>query len=99
LPKEYERIGRAFKNLSTVFNSSKYPGEETLTNALTAAGKTYEEIAQIVAQQAAVEKVKEADRLVSAGRISSSDKKLMNQRLSCMNYSLQGDWTTNSTSH
>ncbi|MEQ2257661.1 Sorting nexin-9 [Ilyodon furcidens] len=121
LPKEYERIGRAFKNLSTVFNSSKYPGEETLTNALTAAGKTYEEIAQIVAQQpqkdlhflletnseykgllgcfpeiicvhkAAVEKVKEADRLVSAGRISSSDKKLMNQRLSCMNYSLQAE--------
>ncbi|XP_047211618.1 sorting nexin-9-like isoform X1 [Girardinichthys multiradiatus] len=121
LPKEYERIGQAFKNLSTVFNSSKYPGEETLTNALTAAGKTYEEIAQIVAQQpqkdlhflletnseykgllgcfpeiicvhkAAVEKVKEADRLVSAGRISSSDKKLMNQRLSCMNYSLQAE--------
>uniref|UniRef100_A0A3Q2PLZ6 Sorting nexin n=1 Tax=Fundulus heteroclitus TaxID=8078 RepID=A0A3Q2PLZ6_FUNHE len=121
LPKEYERIGRAFKNLSTVFNSSKYPGEETLTNALTAAGKTYEEIAQIVSQQpqkdlhylletnseykgllgcfpeiiavhkAAVDKVKEGDRLVSAGRISSSDRKLMNQRLSCMNYSLQAE--------
>ncbi len=29
LPKEYERIGRAFRNLSTVFISSKYPGEET----------------------------------------------------------------------
>lgn len=28
LPKEYERIGRAFRNLSTVFNSSKYPGED-----------------------------------------------------------------------
>uniref|UniRef100_A0A671YYM4 Sorting nexin 9a n=1 Tax=Sparus aurata TaxID=8175 RepID=A0A671YYM4_SPAAU len=51
LPKEYERIGRAFRNLSTVFISSRYPGEETLTDALTAAGQTYEEIAEIVAQQ------------------------------------------------
>uniref|UniRef100_A0AAQ5X163 PX domain-containing protein n=1 Tax=Amphiprion ocellaris TaxID=80972 RepID=A0AAQ5X163_AMPOC len=121
LPKEYERIGRAFRNLSTVFSSSKYPGEETLTDALTAAGKTYEEIALIVAQQpqkdlyflletnseykgllgcfpeiiavhkAAVEKVKEADRLVSAGKISSSDKRSMNQRSSCMSYSLQAE--------
>ncbi|XP_051797698.1 sorting nexin-9-like [Acanthochromis polyacanthus] len=121
LPKEYERIGRAFRNLSTVFSSSKYPGEETLTDALTAAGKTYEEIAQIVAQQpqkdlyflletnseykgllgcfpeiiavhkAAVEKVKEADRLVSAGKISSGDKRSMNQRSSSMSYSLQAE--------
>ncbi|XP_015256886.1 PREDICTED: sorting nexin-9-like [Cyprinodon variegatus] len=121
LPKEYERIGRAFSNLSTVFATSRYPGEETLTNALTVAGKTYEEIAQIVAEQpqkdlhflletnseykgllgcfpeiltvhkAAAEKVKEADRLVSAGRISSGDRKLMNQRLSCMSYSLQAE--------
>ncbi|XP_072235339.1 sorting nexin-9-like isoform X1 [Leuresthes tenuis] len=120
LPKEYERIGRAFRNLSTVFTNSRYPGEETLTDALTAAGKTYEDIAQIVAQQpqkdlhflletnseykgllgcfpeiitvhkAAVEKVKEADRLVSAGRLSSSDRKGMNQRLSSMSYALQG---------
>ncbi|XP_039979060.1 sorting nexin-9-like isoform X2 [Xiphias gladius] len=121
LPKEYERIGRAFRNLSTVFNSSKYPGEETLTDALTAAGKTYEEIAQIVAQQpqkdlhflletnseykgllgcfpeiitvhkAAVEKVKEGDRLVSAGKINNNDRKFMNQRISCMSYSLQAE--------
>ncbi|XP_028255989.1 sorting nexin-9-like [Parambassis ranga] len=121
LPKEYERIGRAFRNLSTVFSSSRYPGEETLTDALTAAGKTYEEIAQIVAQQpqkdlhflletnseykgqlgcfpeiiavhkAAIDKVKEADRLISAGKITNSDRKCMNQRVSCMSYSLQAE--------
>ncbi|XP_076580107.1 sorting nexin-9-like isoform X2 [Chaetodon auriga] len=121
LPKEYERIGRAFRNLSSVFISSNYPGEQTLTDALTAAGKTYEEIAEIVAQQpqkdlhflletnneykgllgcfpeimavhkAAVEKVKEADRLVSSGKISSSDRKFMNQRVSSMSYSLQAE--------
>ncbi|XP_069577290.1 sorting nexin-9-like isoform X2 [Brachyistius frenatus] len=121
LPNEYERIGRAFRNLSAVFSSSKYPGEETLTDALTAAGKTYEEIAQVVAQQpqkdlhflletnseykgllgcfpeiitvhkAAVDKVKEAERLVCTGKISSSDRKCMNQRISCMSYSLQAE--------
>uniref|UniRef100_A0A3B4TIF7 Sorting nexin-9-like n=1 Tax=Seriola dumerili TaxID=41447 RepID=A0A3B4TIF7_SERDU len=121
LPKEYKRIGRAFRNLSNVFNSSKYPGEETLTNAMTVAGETYEEIAVIVAQQpqkdlhflletnseykgllscfpeiiavhkAAVEKVKEADRLVSAGKINNNDRKWMNQRISCMSYSLQAE--------
>ncbi|XP_051284045.1 sorting nexin-9 isoform X2 [Dicentrarchus labrax] len=118
LPKEYERIGRAFRNLSTVFISSKYPGEETLTDALTAAGKTYEQIAEIVAQQPekdlhflletnneykgllgcfpeiiAVHKaaVKEVDRLVSAGRINSNDRKFMNQRISCMSYSLHAE--------
>lgn len=121
LPKEYERIGRAFRNLSAVFTSSKYPGEETLTDALTAAGKTYEEIAEIVAQQplkdlhflletnseykgllgcfpdiiavhkAAVEKVKESDRLVSAGKINHNDRKLMNRRISCMSYGLQAE--------
>lgn len=121
LPKEYERIGRAFRNLSAVFTSSKYPGEETLTDALTATGKTYEEIAEIVAQQplkdlhflletnseykgllgcfpdiitvhkAAVEKVKESDRLVSAGKINHNDRKLMNRRISCMSYGLQAE--------
>uniref|UniRef100_A0A7N6FL58 Sorting nexin n=1 Tax=Anabas testudineus TaxID=64144 RepID=A0A7N6FL58_ANATE len=51
LPKEYQRIGKAFQNLSSVFTSSGYQGESTLTDALTAAGKTYEEIAQLVAEQ------------------------------------------------
>uniref|UniRef100_A0A8D3BRZ3 Sorting nexin-9-like n=1 Tax=Scophthalmus maximus TaxID=52904 RepID=A0A8D3BRZ3_SCOMX len=120
LPKEYERIGRAFTNLSTVFISSKYP-EETLTDALTAAGKTYEEIALIVAEQpqkdllflletnseykgllgcfpeiitvhkSAVDKVKDVDRLISSGKINTSDKKLLNQRISHMSYSLQAE--------
>ncbi|XP_074520540.1 sorting nexin-9-like isoform X2 [Halichoeres trimaculatus] len=121
LPKEYERIGRAFKNLSTVFNTSRYPGEETLTDALTAAGQTYEEIAELIAQQpqrdlhflletnneyrgmlgcfpeifsvhkSATEKVRESDRLVLAGKISSIDRKLMFQRISNMSYSLQAE--------
>ncbi|CAL8312883.1 unnamed protein product [Lota lota] len=51
LPKEYQRIGKAFQNLSSVFNSSGYQGEATLTDAMTAAGKTYEEIALMVAEQ------------------------------------------------
>lgn len=51
LPKEYQRIGKAFQNLSSVFTSSGYQGESTLTDAMTAAGKTYEEIAQMVAEQ------------------------------------------------
>ncbi|XP_061609408.1 sorting nexin-9b isoform X2 [Phyllopteryx taeniolatus] len=51
LPKEYQRIGKAFQNLSSVFTSSGYQGEATLTDAMTAAGKTYEEIAQLVAEQ------------------------------------------------
>ncbi|XP_041638015.1 sorting nexin-9-like isoform X2 [Cheilinus undulatus] len=121
LPKEYERIGRALRDLSSVFTSSRYPGEETLTDALTAAGQTYEEIAEIVAQQpqkdlhflletnseyrgmlgnfpeliavqkAAVEKVRESDRLVSTGKISESDRKVMNHRLSAMSYALQAE--------
>lgn len=33
------------------FNSVSVTGEATLTDAMTAAGKTYEEIAQLVAEQ------------------------------------------------
>uniref|UniRef100_A0A1A8M315 Sorting nexin protein WASP-binding domain-containing protein n=1 Tax=Nothobranchius pienaari TaxID=704102 RepID=A0A1A8M315_9TELE len=44
-----------------------------------------------VKQAAAVDKMKEADRLISAGKISSSDRKCMNQRVSCMSYSLQAE--------
>uniref|UniRef100_A0A673LQJ3 Sorting nexin n=1 Tax=Sinocyclocheilus rhinocerous TaxID=307959 RepID=A0A673LQJ3_9TELE len=51
LQKEYRQIGKAFQNLSSVFNTSAYPREYTLTEALTATGKTYEEIAEIVAGQ------------------------------------------------
>uniref|UniRef100_UPI003AAD3FC2 sorting nexin-9-like n=1 Tax=Centroberyx gerrardi TaxID=166262 RepID=UPI003AAD3FC2 len=95
--------------------------EATLTDALTAAGKTYEEIAEIVAEQpkkdlhflletnneykgllgcfpetiavhkAAIEKQKEGDRLVAAGKISSQEKHGMKQRISSMSYSLQAE--------
>uniref|UniRef100_A0A672PKN4 Sorting nexin 9 n=1 Tax=Sinocyclocheilus grahami TaxID=75366 RepID=A0A672PKN4_SINGR len=121
LPKEYQRIGKAFQNLSSVFTSSGYEGEAALTDALTAAGKTYEEIAQMVAEQpkkdlhflmetnneykgllgcfpdtvgvhkAAIEKVKEADKLVAAGKITPSDKTTMSKRASTMSYSLQAE--------
>lgn len=46
-----------------------------------------------VSVQAAIEKVKETDRLVSAGKISSNDRKCMSERLGCMSYSLQGNDT------
>uniref|UniRef100_A0A671R871 Sorting nexin-9-like n=1 Tax=Sinocyclocheilus anshuiensis TaxID=1608454 RepID=A0A671R871_9TELE len=50
LQKEYRQIGKAFQNLSSVFNTSAYPREYTLTEALTATGKTYEEIINFVSQ-------------------------------------------------
>ncbi|XP_056283865.1 sorting nexin-9b isoform X3 [Pseudoliparis swirei] len=121
LPKEYQRIGKAFQNLATVFNSSGYQGESTLTDAMTAAGKTYEEIAQMVAEQpkkdlhfvmetnneykgllgcfpdtigyhkAAIEKVKEGDKLVAASKITPQDKVTMAKRISTMSYALQAE--------
>ncbi|XP_057209516.1 sorting nexin-9b isoform X2 [Triplophysa rosa] len=121
LPKEYQRIGKAFQNLSSVFTSSGFEGEATLTDALTAAGKTYEEIAQMVAEQpkkdlhflmetnneykgllgcfpdtigvhkAAIEKVKEADKLVATSKINPTDKTAMTKRVSVMSYALQAE--------
>ncbi|XP_053470126.1 sorting nexin-9b isoform X1 [Ictalurus furcatus] len=121
LPKEYQRIGKAFQNLSSVFTSSGYEGEATLTDALTAAGKTYEEIAQMVAEQpkkdlhflmetnneykgllgcfpdtigvhkAAIEKVKEADKLVATSKITAGEKVTMGKRVSTMSYALQAE--------
>ncbi|KAK6304824.1 sorting nexin-9 isoform X2 [Coregonus clupeaformis] len=121
LRKEYQRIGKAFQNLSSVFNTSGYAGEATLTDALTAAGKTYEDIAQIIAEQprkdlhflmetnneykgllgcfpdtigvhkAAIEKVKEGDKMVAAGKITTQDKVTMAKRTSIMSYSLQAE--------
>ncbi|XP_024147105.1 sorting nexin-9b isoform X1 [Oryzias melastigma] len=121
LPKEYQRIGKAFQNLSSVFTSSGYQGEATLTDAMTAAGKTYEEIAQIVAEQpkkdlhflmetnneykgllgcfpdtigvhkAAIDKVKEADKLVNTNKITAQDKVTMAKRASTMSYALQAE--------
>lgn len=46
--------------------------------------------------QAAVEKVKDSDRLLSAGRINNEDRKCMKHRLSCMNYALQGNHSNHS---
>lgn len=121
LPKEYQRIGKAFQNLSSVFNSSGYQGESTLTDAMTAAGKTYEEIAQMVAEQpkkdlhflmetnneykgllgcfpdtigvhkAAIDKVKEADKLVATSKITPQEKVTMAKRVSTMSYALQAE--------
>ncbi|XP_063079465.1 sorting nexin-9b isoform X2 [Engraulis encrasicolus] len=121
LPKEYQRIGKGFQNLSSVFNSSGYEGEATLTDALSEAGKTYEEIALMVAEQprkdlhflmetnneykgllgcfpdtigvhkAAIDKVKEGDKLVAAGKITAPDKVTMAKRASTMSYSLQAE--------
>ncbi|KAM4602014.1 sorting nexin-9-like isoform 2-T5 [Polymixia lowei] len=121
LPKEYQRIGKAFQNLSSVFSSSGYQGEATLTDALTAAGKTYEEIAQIVAEQpkkdlhylmetnneykgllgcfpdtiavhkAAIDRFKDGDKMVAAGKISFQEKNTMKQRISTMSFSLQAE--------
>ncbi|XP_033846635.1 sorting nexin-9b isoform X4 [Periophthalmus magnuspinnatus] len=121
LPKEYQRIGKAFQNLSSVFTSSGYQGEATLTDAMTEAGKTYEEIAQLVAEQpkkdlhfvmetnneykgllgcfpdtigvhkAAIDKVKEGDKLVAAGKITTQDKVTMAKRVSTMSYALQAE--------
>uniref|UniRef100_A0A4W6D3V0 Sorting nexin n=1 Tax=Lates calcarifer TaxID=8187 RepID=A0A4W6D3V0_LATCA len=121
LPKEYQRIGKAFQNLSSVFNSSGYQGESTLTDAMTEAGKTYEEIGQMFAEQpkkdlhflmetnneykgllgcfpdtigvhkAAIDKVKEADKLVATSKITPQDKVTMAKRVSTMSYTLQAE--------
>uniref|UniRef100_A0A8C1Y4G0 Sorting nexin 9a n=1 Tax=Cyprinus carpio TaxID=7962 RepID=A0A8C1Y4G0_CYPCA len=121
LQKEYRQIGKAFQNLSSVFNTSAYPRESTLTEALSATGKTYEEIAELVAGQpkkdlhflmetnneykgllgcfpdtiavhkAAIDKVKEADHLVTMNKISQQDKHIMEKNLSTMSYALQAE--------
>ncbi|KAK7142136.1 hypothetical protein R3I94_011738 [Phoxinus phoxinus] len=121
LQKEYRQIGKAFQNLSSVFNTSGYQRESTLTEALTATGKTYEEIAEMVSAQpkkdlhflletnneykgllgcfpdtigvhkAAIDKVKEADHLVTMNKISQQDKHTMEKNLSTMSYALQAE--------
>uniref|UniRef100_A0A8C9TG26 Sorting nexin 9a n=1 Tax=Scleropages formosus TaxID=113540 RepID=A0A8C9TG26_SCLFO len=121
LPKQYQKIAKAFQNLSTVFSSSGYQGESTLTDALTATGKTYEEIATIISEQpkkdlhflvetnleykgilgcfpetitvhkAAIDKLKDADKLVATNKISPHDKPVMAKRVSNMSYALQAE--------
>ncbi|KAM7117046.1 sorting nexin-9 isoform 2-T2 [Ciconia maguari] len=51
LPKEYQKIGKALQSLALVFSTSGYQGESDLNGAITEAGKTYEEIASLVAEQ------------------------------------------------
>ncbi|XP_075269979.1 sorting nexin-9 isoform X2 [Opisthocomus hoazin] len=51
LPKEYQKIGKALQSLALVFSTSGYQGESDLNVAITEAGKTYEEIASLVADQ------------------------------------------------
>ncbi|XP_071405348.1 sorting nexin-9 isoform X1 [Pithys albifrons albifrons] len=51
LPKEYQKIGKALQTLALVFSTSGYQGETDLNGAITEAGKTYEEIASLVADQ------------------------------------------------
>ncbi|XP_026560842.1 sorting nexin-9 isoform X2 [Pseudonaja textilis] len=51
LPKEYQKIGKALQGLALVFSTSGYQGESDLNEAITEAGKTYEEIASLVAEQ------------------------------------------------
>ncbi|XP_076843873.1 sorting nexin-9a isoform X2 [Brachyhypopomus gauderio] len=91
LQKEYRHIGKALQNLSTVFSTSGYLGEATLTEPLMTTGKIYEEIAEIVSRQAAIEKVKEADRLVAMNKISHQDKHNMAKNLSTMSYAFQAE--------
>lgn len=45
--------------------------------------------------QAAIDKVKEGDKLVAAGKITSQDKVTMAKRVSTMSYSLQGSARSN----
>ncbi|KAI1895678.1 hypothetical protein AGOR_G00108690 [Albula goreensis] len=121
LQKEYQKIGKAFQNLASVFNSSGYQGEATLTDALTTTGKTYEEIAQMFAEQprkdlhflieinneykgllgcfpdtisvhkAAIEKVKEGDKMVAMSKLTNQEKMTMVKRASTMSYTLQAE--------
>uniref|UniRef100_A0A673SZU9 Sorting nexin n=1 Tax=Suricata suricatta TaxID=37032 RepID=A0A673SZU9_SURSU len=121
LPKEYQKIGKALQSLATVFSSSGYQGETDLNAAITEAGKTYEEIAGLVAEQpkkdlhflmecnheykgflgcfpdiigahkAAIEKVKESDKLVATSKITPQDKQNMVKRVGTMSYALQAE--------
>uniref|UniRef100_A0A667ZS66 Sorting nexin 9 n=1 Tax=Myripristis murdjan TaxID=586833 RepID=A0A667ZS66_9TELE len=45
----------------------------------------------IAVHKAAIDRVKEGERLVAGGKISSQEKNNMKQRISCMSYSLQAE--------
>uniref|UniRef100_A0A8C2XB88 Sorting nexin n=1 Tax=Cyclopterus lumpus TaxID=8103 RepID=A0A8C2XB88_CYCLU len=119
LPKEYQRIGKAFQNLSSVFTSSGYQGTTVATNMtcvfiiIVVAGihhveprkdlhfvmETNNEYKGLLGcfpdtigyHKAAIEKVKEGDKLVAASKITPQDKVTMAKRVSIMSYALQAE--------
>uniref|UniRef100_A0A8C2X8I5 Sorting nexin n=1 Tax=Cyclopterus lumpus TaxID=8103 RepID=A0A8C2X8I5_CYCLU len=124
LPKEYQRIGKAFQNLSSVFTSSGYQGTTVATNMtcvfiiIVVAGIHHVEVCferswkdlhfvmetnneykgllgcfpdTIGYHKAAIEKVKEGDKLVAASKITPQDKVTMAKRVSIMSYALQAE--------
>uniref|UniRef100_A0A4W6D420 Sorting nexin n=1 Tax=Lates calcarifer TaxID=8187 RepID=A0A4W6D420_LATCA len=107
LPKEYQRIGKAFQNLSSVFNSSGYQGNEHIRDIkcyvfslylhfLMETNNEYKGLLgcfpdTIGVHKAAIDKVKEADKLVATSKITPQDKVTMAKRVSTMSYTLQAE--------
>uniref|UniRef100_A0A8D0AQR3 Sorting nexin n=1 Tax=Sander lucioperca TaxID=283035 RepID=A0A8D0AQR3_SANLU len=106
LPKEYQRIGKAFQNLSAVFNSSGYQGTTMNTNMRSNPKKDLHFVMEtnneykgllgcfpdtIGVHKAAIDKVKEADKLVATSKITPQDKVTMAKRVSTMSYALQAE--------
>uniref|UniRef100_A0A8C4GU41 Sorting nexin n=1 Tax=Dicentrarchus labrax TaxID=13489 RepID=A0A8C4GU41_DICLA len=106
LPKEYQRIGKAFQNLSSVFTSSGYQGTTLNTNMTSNPKKDLHFLMEtnneykgllgcfpdtIGVHKAAIDKVKEADKLVATSKITPQDKGTMAKRVSTMSYTLQAE--------
>uniref|UniRef100_A0A8B9KWI7 Sorting nexin 9 n=1 Tax=Astyanax mexicanus TaxID=7994 RepID=A0A8B9KWI7_ASTMX len=117
LQKEYQRIGKAFQSLSSVFNTSAYQGKNQILpyspkwnkhyfllfyqpkkdlHFLLETNNEYKGLLGcfpdlIGVHRAAIEKVKEADRLVAMNKIGPQDKQTMQKNLSTMSYALQAE--------
>uniref|UniRef100_A0A4W6D3X4 Sorting nexin n=1 Tax=Lates calcarifer TaxID=8187 RepID=A0A4W6D3X4_LATCA len=118
LPKEYQRIGKAFQNLSSVFNSSGYQESRPFPftfiflvcvcvcllvfqpkkdlHFLMETNNEYKGLLgcfpdTIGVHKAAIDKVKEADKLVATSKITPQDKVTMAKRVSTMSYTLQAE--------
>uniref|UniRef100_A0A8P4K5C3 Sorting nexin n=1 Tax=Dicentrarchus labrax TaxID=13489 RepID=A0A8P4K5C3_DICLA len=120
LPKEYQRIGKAFQNLSSVFTSSGYQGTTLNTNMTSNVKFIFLSLCLLLLQpkkdlhflmetnneykgllgcfpdtigvhKAAIDKVKEADKLVATSKITPQDKGTMAKRVSTMSYTLQAE--------
>uniref|UniRef100_A0A8C2EPL2 Sorting nexin 9b n=1 Tax=Cyprinus carpio TaxID=7962 RepID=A0A8C2EPL2_CYPCA len=92
LPKYFQRIGKAFQNLSSVFTSSGYEDLHFLMET----NNEYKGLLgcfpdTIGVHKAAIEKVKEGDKLVATGKITTSEKTAMSKRASTMSYALQAE--------